>query len=101
MQQSCLAYYKLAAKAKFTCPNKVHEMVNNTLPNPQKTMIIVRLTKFTSFRKKNQNKNQLQIAAAIARSPAVSASANPLTKLKNTACCIKAGQGNKIQSIRI
>jgi len=36
------------------------------------------------------NTNLLQIAAAIARSPAVSVTDNPLTTFKNTACSTKA-----------
>jgi hypothetical protein len=37
----------------------------------------------------------MQIAAAIARSPAVSDNVNPLTTFKCTDCCTKKRQGNK------
>jgi hypothetical protein len=40
--------------------------------------------------KRTFSTNLLQIAAAIARSPAVSVTVNPLTTFKNTACSTKA-----------
>jgi len=61
----------------------------NPPPNPHATFTKSGQQHFTSF-EKTFNTNLLQIAAAIARSPAVSVTVNPLTTFKNTACSTKA-----------
>lgn len=83
---------------RIISPNKKHKMVNNLIPILH--WAFSDQQEWTSFHI-NQNMNLLQIAAAIARSPAVSVTVIPLTTFKNTACLQRQDEEIHIRDVLI